>query len=129
MEENLSNPTPERKSEERPQEAPSSFERPTPPVPPVPPKSIGTSDNKASLDMLYDILLRVTVELGRTQMSLRQVLDLQNGSVVELDRLAGDLVDIYVNDRLFARGEVVVVDDKFGVRISELISQKRDKES
>lgn len=128
MEANLSNPTPERKSEERPQEAAPSFERPTSPAPPVPPKSIGTSESKASLDMLYDILLRVTVELGRTQMSLRQVLDLQNGSVVELDRLAGDLVDIYVNDRLFARGEVVVVDDKFGVRISELISQKRDKE-
>ncbi|MCX8024573.1 MAG: flagellar motor switch protein FliN [Thermanaerothrix sp.] len=128
MEENLSNPTPERKPEERPQEVAPSFERHTPPVPPVPPKNLGTSENKASLDMLYDILLRVTVELGRTQMSLRQVLDLQNGSVVELDRLAGDLVDIYVNDRLFARGEVVVVDDKFGVRISELISQKRDKE-
>ncbi len=127
MEETLSNPMSEHKPEQRPQEA-APFERPTPPAPPVPPKSMGTSDNKASLDMLYDILLRVTVELGRTQMSLRQVLDLQNGSVVELDRLAGDLVDIYVNDRLFARGEVVVVDDKFGVRISELISQKRDKE-
>ena len=125
MEENISNSIPERKPEERPSEITPPVER-TPS--PIPPKSIGATDGKANLDMLYDILLRVTVELGRTQMSLRQVLDLQNGSVVELDRLAGDLVDIYVNDRLFARGEVVVVDDKFGVRISELISQKRDKE-
>lgn len=125
MEENISNAIPERKPEERPSEVTPPIER----VPSsVPPKSVGATDGKTNLDMLYDILLRVTVELGRTQMSLRQVLDLQNGSVVELDRLAGDLVDIYVNDRLFARGEVVVVDDKFGVRISELISQKRDKE-
>jgi flagellar motor switch protein FliN/FliY len=111
--------------EERPAESPPMSERPAS-MPHG--RTSGASDGRASLDMLYDILLRVTVELGRTQMSLRQVLELQNGSVVELDRLAGDLVDIYVNERLFARGEVVVVDDKFGVRISELISQKRDKE-
>lgn len=76
----------------------------------------------ANIDFLMDVSLRVTVELGRTQMTLRQVLDLQPGSVVELDRLAGDPVDIFVNERLIARGEVVVVDDKFGVKITELIS-------
>jgi flagellar motor switch protein FliN/FliY len=76
----------------------------------------------ANIDLLMDVSLRVTVELGRTQMMLRQVLELQNGSVVELDRLAGDPVDIFVNERLIARGEVVVVDDKFGVKITELIS-------
>ncbi len=68
-----------------------------------------------------DVTLQVTVELGRTFLSLKQVLDLQKGSVIELDRLAGDPVDIYVNERLFAQGEVVVVDDKFGVRITKLI--------
>jgi flagellar motor switch protein FliN/FliY len=74
------------------------------------------------MDLLMDISLKVTVELGRTRMTFHQVLELQNGSVVELDRLAGDPVDIFVNDRIIARGEVVVVDDKFGVRITELIS-------
>lgn len=75
----------------------------------------------ASLDLLMDVPLRVTVELGRTRMSVRQVLELQNGSVVELDRMAGEPVDVMVNDRLMARGEVVVVDDKFGIRITEIV--------
>ena len=60
-------------------------------------------------------------------MTLRRVLELQNGSVVELDRLAGDPVDIFVNERLIAHGEVVVVDDKFGVRITELVSKADGK--
>ena len=77
-----------------------------------------------NIDMLMDVMMSVTVELGRTKMMLRQVLDLQSGSVIELDRLAGDPVDLFVNERLVARGEVVVVDDKFGVRITELISTK-----
>jgi flagellar motor switch protein FliN len=76
----------------------------------------------ANLDMLMDVSLQVAVELGRTRMTVRQLLDLQNGSVIELDRMAGDVVDVYINDRLLARGEVVVVDDKFGVRVTELIS-------
>jgi flagellar motor switch protein FliN/FliY len=78
-----------------------------------------------TLDMLMDVNLQVTVELGRTRMTVRQVLELQRGSVVELNRIAGDPVDVYVNERLIARGEVVVVDDKFGVRITELISTNR----
>ncbi len=85
----------------------------------------GRGKEAANIDLLMDVSLRVTVELGRTQMTLRQVLDLQHGSVIELDRLAGDPVDIYVNERLIARGEVVVVDDKFGVRITELISAEK----
>ncbi len=89
------------------------------------PKSKGSNAN--NIDMLMDVTLRVTVELGRTRMQLRQVLELQQGSVVELDRLAGDPVDIFVNDRLLARGEVVVVDDKFGVRITELVPPERAK--
>lgn len=77
---------------------------------------------RPNIDMLLDVNLQLTVELGRTQMTVRQVLDLQNGSVVELDRIAGEAVDIFVNDRMMARGEVVVVDDKFGVRITELVT-------
>jgi len=80
------------------------------------------SGGLASIDMLMDVVLQLSVELGRTQMSVRQVLDIQKGSVVELNRIAGDVVDVYVNEHLIARGEVVVVDDKFGVRITELVS-------
>ncbi len=85
------------------------------------------SSGPQNMDMLMDISLSVTVELGRTKMMLREVLELQHGSVVELDRLAGDAVDVFVNNRLIARGEVVVVDDKFGVRITELINKNGKK--
>jgi len=86
------------------------------------------SNNEGNnIDLLMDVFLKVTVELGRTRMQLRQVLELQQGSVVELDRLAGDAVDVYVNERLLARGEVIVVDDKFGVRVTELISTGSEK--
>jgi flagellar motor switch protein FliN/FliY len=83
--------------------------------------------NTGNIDLLMDVSLRVTVELGRTRMQLAQILELQHGSVVELERLAGDPVDILVNDCLVARGEVVVVDDKFGVRITEMVSSKTNK--
>jgi flagellar motor switch protein FliN/FliY len=69
--------------------------------------------------------LRISVELGRTRLSVREVLDLQNGAVVELDRMAGDAVDVLVNDKLMARGEVVVVDDKFGIRITEILTPSK----
>lgn len=82
------------------------------------------SKQQTSLEMLMDVPLKISVELGRSQMTLRQTLELVQGSVIELDRLAGDPVDVFVNDRLFASGEVVVVDDKFAVRITELIDPK-----
>jgi flagellar motor switch protein FliN/FliY len=85
------------------------------------PISSGISSNSA-INMLMDVNLLFTVELGRTQLSVKNVLELQKGSVVELDRVAGEAVDIFVNEHLMARGEVVVVDDKFGVRITELIA-------
>jgi len=93
--------------------------------PPQPSPSPKTGE-AASLDMLMDVILQLTVELGRTELTVRQVLDLQKGSVVELDRIAGDAVDVFVNDHLIAKGEVVVVDDKFGVRITELVSPMRE---
>lgn len=83
--------------------------------------------HSTNIDLLMDVSLRVSVELGRTRMQLAQILELQHGSVVELDRLAGDPVDIFVNDCMVARGEVVIVDDKFGVRITEMISTKSAK--
>ena len=85
----------------------------------------GQPTKTSNIDLLMDINLRVVVELARTQMQLRQVMDLQDGSVVELDRLAGDPVDVYINDRLFAKAEVIVVDDNFGIRITELIYVNR----
>ncbi len=88
-----------------------------------------SANSAANIDLLMDVSLRVTVELGRTRMQLRQVLELQHGSVIELDRLAGDPVDVYINDRLIAHGEVVVVDDKFGVRITELVSPVGERSS
>ena len=84
-------------------------------------KPAGPAGNTA-INMLMDVNLLFTVELGRTQMSIKNVLELQKGSVVELDRVAGEPVDVFINEHLMARGEVVVVDDKFGVRITELIS-------
>jgi flagellar motor switch protein FliN/FliY len=92
---------------------------------PLPSSSAPASIDPTSIELLMDVPLRVSVELGRTRMSVRQVLELQNGSVVELDRMAGDAVDILVNDRLMARGEVVVVDDKFGIRITEIVTPGR----
>jgi flagellar motor switch protein FliN len=82
-------------------------------------------NNKANIDMLMDVPLTVTIELGRTSMTLKQALELQQGSVVELNRLAGDPIDVFVNEKLIAKGEVVVVDDKFAVRITELFSNSK----
>jgi flagellar motor switch protein FliN/FliY len=76
----------------------------------------------SNIDLLDDVDLDVKIELGRTQMYIEEVLRLGEGSVVELDKLAGDPVDVYVNDRLVARGEVLVLNDNFCVRISDIIS-------
>lgn len=77
-----------------------------------------------NLNMLLDIPLQVTVELGRTKHTVKEILQLASGSIIELDRLAGEPVDILVNNRLIAKGEVVVIDENFGVRISDIVSQK-----
>ncbi|NJL30721.1 MAG: flagellar motor switch protein FliN [Phycisphaerales bacterium] len=80
------------------------------------------SDAVNSIELLHDVELHVTVELGRTQMLVEDVLRLSEGSVVELDKLAGDPVDVYVNGRLIARGEVLVLNDSFCIRISEIVA-------
>jgi flagellar motor switch protein FliN/FliY len=89
-----------------------------------------TSDEQAlaNLDLLDDVELNVKIELGRTHMYIEDVLRLGVGSVVELDKLAGDPVDIYVNDRLVARGEVLVLNDNFCVRVNEIISPTLEEE-
>lgn len=73
------------------------------------------------LGMLLDVMLPVTIELGRTQMYIKKILDLERGSIVELDKMAGEPVDLYINNKKMAEGEVVVVDKHFGVRITNLI--------
>lgn len=80
-----------------------------------------TTGGKETLDLLSDVQLQVKIELGRTRMYVEDVLQLADGAVVELDKLAGDPVDIYVNDRHIARGEVLVLNDNFCVRISEIL--------
>lgn len=80
------------------------------------------SGEKATLELLRDVDLNLRIELGRTQMYLEDVLKLRRGSVVSLDKLAGDPVDIYVNGRLIARGEVLVMNDNFCIRVAELLS-------
>ncbi|MCH6263927.1 flagellar motor switch phosphatase FliY [Neobacillus citreus] len=75
-----------------------------------------------NLDMLYDIPLEITVELGRTEMQIRKILELGPGAVIQLDKLAGEPVDILANHKLIAKGEVVVIEENFGVRITDIIN-------
>lgn len=85
-----------------------------------------TAELPAGIDLLGDVMLHVKIELGRTRMLVEDVLQLNPGSVVELDKLAGDPVDIFVNDRPVARGEVLVLNDNFCVRINEILSPQSD---
>jgi flagellar motor switch protein FliN/FliY len=85
------------------------------------PPYVQAEDN--NLNLLLDIPLKVTVELGRTSKQIKEILELSQGSVIELDKLAGEPVDILVNNKLIAKGEVVVIDENFGVRVTEIVSQ------
>ena len=89
-------------------------------------EAVGGSEESGSeadrgINLLGDVDLDVSIELGRTEMLVEDVLRLQSGSVVELDKLAGDPVDVYVNGRLVARGEVLVLNDNFCIRVSEIV--------
>ena len=82
-----------------------------------------TDNSSRRLDLLLDVPMEITVELGRSRMTIQELLALSPGSVIELDKLAGEPLDILVNDRLIARGEAVVVNDKFGIRITDIVSR------
>jgi len=84
---------------------------------------MATGDNGRNLDLLMTVPLKLTAELGTCKMIVEDILKLGTGSIVELDRLAGGPVDLLVNDKLVARGEVIAIDDNFGVRITELIER------
>jgi flagellar motor switch protein FliN/FliY len=88
----------------------------------------GRSPIRGGLDMLHDVEMEVSAELGRTRMSVRELLSLSPGAIVELDRAAGSPADLLVNGRLIARGEVVVVDENFGIRITEIVSPGSERE-
>jgi flagellar motor switch protein FliN len=81
----------------------------------------------SSIDLLRDVELNVKIELGRARMLVEDVLRLSEGSVVELDKLAGDPVDVFVNDRLVARGEVLVLNDNFCVRVNEIVAGVKEE--
>lgn len=79
-------------------------------------------DEARDLDFILDIPLELSVELGRTKMLVNDLLQLGQGSIVELNKLAGEPLEVYINNKLVARGEVVVVNEKFGVRLTDIIS-------
>ncbi|MDN3682637.1 flagellar motor switch protein FliN [Vibrio tapetis subsp. quintayensis] len=82
-----------------------------------------TDDERRKLDTIMDIPVTISMEVGRSKISIRNLLQLNQGSVVELDRVAGESLDVLVNGTLIAHGEVVVVNDKFGIRLTDVISQ------
>ena len=88
----------------------------------VPVKATGEEKEKRNLDLILDIPLTVTVELGRTKMLINDLLQLNQGSVVELMKLVGEPLEVLVNQKLVARGEVVVVNEKFGIRLTDIVS-------
>lgn len=87
-------------------------------------KAAITDKQAGNISLLLDVKLPVSIELGRTKMSISEVLELGSGSIIELDKLAGEPVDILVNNKPLAKGEVVVLDENFGVRITSLISHR-----
>ena len=88
----------------------------------------GAAPPRGGLDMLHDVEMEVSAELGRTRMSVRELLSLTPGAIVEIDRAAGSPADLLVNGRLIARGEVVVVDENFGIRITEIVAPGSERE-
>ena len=82
-----------------------------------------TGEEKRKLDAILDIPVTISMEVGRSNISIRNLLQLNQGSVVELDRVAGESLDVLVNGTLIAHGEVVVVNDKFGIRLTDVVSQ------
>jgi flagellar motor switch protein FliN/FliY len=86
------------------------------------PLSGQASESDSDIDMIMDIPVQLSVELGRTRLTIKNILQLGQGSVVELDGLAGEPMDIYVNGYLIAQGEVVVVDEKYGIRVTDIIT-------
>lgn len=120
------------KKEAKKQESPSSAKAAAAPVSVKPvifqsfdeesPEEEADEENKDNFNLILGVPLEVTVEIGRTKMSVKNILDIRQGSIMELDRQAGDPVDVIVNGQLIAKGDIVIIDDNFGVRIVEILS-------
>ena len=129
-----SDPAPSFVAPEPPPMAPPQLREPTPIGPAAsrarfaPVAEAPAPTARSGIDLLAGLQMNVTVELGRTELTVSEVLGLGPGSVIELDRLAGEPVDILVNDRLIARGEVVVVDENFGIRVVEVVRRGVEQE-
>ncbi len=108
--------TAQEQSEDQPSAQPAKF---------APLTEEGGENGTPNLDLILDVMTKVTVELGRTQMMIKDILNLNIGSVIEINKLAGEPVDILVNDKLIAKGEVVVINENFGVRITEIIGAEQ----
>jgi flagellar motor switch protein FliN/FliY len=93
------------------------------------PRATPGGAGQLNLDLIMDVRLMLTLEVGRTRVSVRNLLSLTQGSVVELDKLAGEPLDVLVNGTLVAHGEVVVVNDKFGIRLLDVVSPEKRVES
>jgi len=104
-----------------PAPAAAAAEPPRASFPQLNPEPAAASGNE-QLDLVMDIPVTLSVELGRTKIQIRELLQLAQGSVVDLDRLAGEPMDVLVNGFLIARGEVVLVNDKFGIRLTDIVS-------
>jgi flagellar motor switch protein FliN len=89
---------------------------------PAPPSTAWIDSKDPSVQRLLDVPIEVTIELGQTELSIRRILEIGPGSIIELDRMAGEPVDLVVNDKVIARGEVVVIEENFGIRITSLVS-------
>ena len=89
------------------------------------PGDVGNSDARPNLDVILDVPVTLSLEVGRAQMSVGRLLRLSQGSVVELDRHAGEPLDVLVNGALVAHGEIVIVNDKFGIRLTDVIPQSK----
>ena len=108
-------------AEGNPAETPHSFEKAS--FEPLPQDSSVTgAESDVNLDVVLDIPVTLSAEIGRTRIAIRSLLQLNQGSVVEFDRLAGEPLDVFVNGTLIAHGEVVVVNEKFGIRLTDVIS-------
>lgn len=102
---------------------------PVPAAPRAPDTPVAAATAPGSLEALYDLTLPVSIELGRTRMTVEEVLGLGRGSLIQLDRLAGEPVDLYISDRHFGVGEVVVMGEQFGVRITHIFKVGRGEEA
>ena len=112
--------------EKSPEAEPAPQAADVPGVEPIPEPVVSAPNEKkgkpSSIDLLLDIPLEISAELGRTRMIINDLLQLGQGSVIELNKLAGEPLEILVNQKLIARGEVVVVNEKFGIRLTDIIS-------